>query len=427
MPLPPTSRRCLVVVATACLVAAGGCKAPPRWQVSDDPNLEDAKRMLSPHGSSALGRELRPSEIPDVPVREKLRPCCAFGAEIGATVGPVPVPWYQIPNIVGPDDPGPHVYDSGIVRRARSDSGSSGLQVDAERNGLLYTCRGGFIDTAHVRDYVDWTLYISTQIGRHLLAGEEFSIPLPKEGGARRIVVRPVPGSVVDRVGYLRLVTWLSEWLGFHLSVWHEIVTWFGWGAVPGFSEQASSFSPEDLYSNAIGVHLSTALAYRHAGRTEPTYNRSVYKWMKQVLRLLGAVSEETALRVMRAVDGQWWDSNARVPQSELVIRRNFDFQGEIAPWLVPDSALDAELRSELDAECSEGRAPLSLHVMRRVEGIDLAQIATIEIEPGRALAKQEPFASMGPVVTVEDFPALVEFVRARVLEEFGPGSDRPE
>jgi hypothetical protein len=50
------------------------------------------------------------------------------------------------------------------------------------------------------------------------------------------------------------LVLWLAEWTAWQMSIWHETVTWFGWDAVPGFSEEASAFSPEDLYSNPLAA-----------------------------------------------------------------------------------------------------------------------------------------------------------------------------
>ena len=54
---------------------------------------------------------------------------------------------------------------------------------DREHNGLVYTCRGGFIDTAHVRDYADWAIFLVAQIAR--LAETGGVVELPDEGGRR--------------------------------------------------------------------------------------------------------------------------------------------------------------------------------------------------------------------------------------------------
>lgn len=48
----------------------------------------------------------------------------------------------------------------------------------------------------------------------------------------------------------------LSGRIAYDLSVWHEIATWYGVSSVPLVSEQFSSFSPEDVYSNLLGLCL---------------------------------------------------------------------------------------------------------------------------------------------------------------------------
>jgi Protein of unknown function (DUF4056) len=37
---------------------------------------------------------------------------------------------------------------------------------------------------------------------------------------------------------------------------WHEIAIWYGWANVPMFSERPSAFSPEDMYSNLLGIRI---------------------------------------------------------------------------------------------------------------------------------------------------------------------------
>ena len=51
-----------------------------------------------------------------------------------------------------PERLGRHVYDAGFLGR-----GAGQEVVALERNGLIYTCRGGFIDTAHVLWFVLFT------------------------------------------------------------------------------------------------------------------------------------------------------------------------------------------------------------------------------------------------------------------------------
>ena len=53
---------------------------------------QDAEIVLNSRSISDLYRDPEPNEIADGPIRERLRPCCAFGVDLGAQTGPVPVP-----------------------------------------------------------------------------------------------------------------------------------------------------------------------------------------------------------------------------------------------------------------------------------------------------------------------------------------------
>ncbi|MBW2313577.1 MAG: DUF4056 domain-containing protein [Deltaproteobacteria bacterium] len=373
--------------------------------------------VLADRGVSQLMNDFQVEEIPQIPIRKRLRPCCAFGSDIQAKVGPIPVPFYRIPNLLGSDELGKHSYDSGILE-ARYGEGRR-VGASEERNGLVYTCRGGFIDTAHVRDYVDWTAFVATRIAATFEKGG--TIELGEEGGAKRLVVRPLDPDVIERIGWRRLAAWLSRWSGFQLSVWHEIATWYGWAAVPGFSERASSFSPEDLYSNLIGAKLTMAIIHRRAARTEKLYNASVAAWMEEVLEHLGAVPASVGRDAAAAVDGLWWDSNARVPDNRLVLRRNFDVGERIEPWLVPDALAPPSLR----AACGGTPAPLGLSNPSQREEVDFGRWVTLEIEVGEELAAHAPFAEIGPIVTHEEFPQLIEAIRSEARDELGPHVDR--
>ena len=54
-------------------------------------------------------------DVPSVPAPENLRPCCAFGADLGTQLGVLPIPGFTIGNIIGPDDVGPHEYNGGML------------------------------------------------------------------------------------------------------------------------------------------------------------------------------------------------------------------------------------------------------------------------------------------------------------------------
>jgi hypothetical protein len=129
--------------------------------------------------------------------------------KLGANIiGPIPMPLFSLSNIISLDQVGPHTYDA----EPFSTSGSS--KKDAfmeENNALLYTCRGGFIDIAHVRDNADWTLFLSATIARASLTGA--TIELPSEGGARRLRLRPLPPDLVERYGLRQVAISVGQWL----------------------------------------------------------------------------------------------------------------------------------------------------------------------------------------------------------------------
>jgi hypothetical protein len=389
------------------------------------PTREEVEILLETGSASKLPPDsVTVREIPDIPVRERLRPCCAFGSELRASIaGRIPLPGYRIPNLLGADELGPHTYDSGTFSATSDGRASPGFAV--ERNGLVYTCRGGFIDTAHVRDYVDWALFLAAQIGRRATDGGE--IVLPDEGGRRRVIVRPLPAEIVERFGFRTSVTALAQWLAFQLSIWHELATWFGWSSLPGFSERASAFSPEDLYSNMLGTKLMLAIVHQYAASSESIYNRAVDGWFKRALELLGPVPRGLGNDVTRALDGLWWDATRRLPDPKLVQRRYFEIGDPIRPWLAPDSRLPESVRSALDAACGGDRAPVVFTNRSRPRGVTLSDYVSLEIEVDDALAQQEPFASRGRRLTQSDFPELVAVVREQARAELGPRVDRPD
>ena len=70
---------------------------------------------------------------------------------------------------------------------------------------------------------------------------------------------------------------------------------------------------------------------------------------------------------------------------------------------------------------------PLPLPNRDRIGNFHFRDYVTLQIEVDKQLAVQEPFKSLGGVVTQEDFPAIAEVVRKQVLEQYGPKGDTPD
>jgi len=126
---------------------------------------------------------MRYGGVPDIPPPQHLRPCCDFGYKLKPRYAFLPILGYTLTNLKTVDEIGPHDYDTGVVN-----SGSHGELVSEENNGLVYTCSGSFIDTAHVRDYADWTTYLGSRLFGRLASGA--TIQLSNEAGERRVVAR---------------------------------------------------------------------------------------------------------------------------------------------------------------------------------------------------------------------------------------------
>lgn len=231
--------------------------------------------------------------------------------------------------------------------------------VTDEASGILDTCRGGFIDTALVRDNADRTLYLAAQIARLPATGG--TIPLVNEGAERRVVVQPFDAKLVRACGIREVVTRLAAWVDFQASIWHEIATWYRWSST-AFSEQPSAFSPEDLYSNLLGLKIADEVVRQHAAVSEEEYNRNVAAILEDALMKLGPLPREASRLAFEYVDGIWWDSTKRVPDNQLVRHRNFDIGPRLYPWKVADAQRSDALMavSKEDAQtCESDWTPL--------------------------------------------------------------------
>lgn len=393
---------------------------PPRWSAPDRPEYMDVQALLEAADSSAVFRSLHPSELPDIPAPTHFRACCAFGSNLRVRIGRMPVPGFDLTNVLGPDQLGHHYYDNGMVQRRRTREQSG--EGERERNGLVYTCRGGFIDVAHVRNWVDWATFLATTIARTLETGTV--VRLPPKGGRLSLHVRGTDPELIERVGRLPATLPLAQWAAYQMSIWDEISTWYGWSHLALFSEQSSAFSPEDLYSNLVGLKIMTAVYAQGAARTETLFNDSVDRWLTEVLHWLGAVDREVGHEAARAVEGLWWDARRALPDMDLVRRRNMAVHMPLVPWLVPVDRMPPSLR----VACGDAPAPLPLAISERdLEDLALFERVTLQIEAGPPIVAREPFHSMGRVLTQVDFPEILSFIRADAQRRFGARALEPD
>lgn len=290
---------------------------------------------------------------------ESLRPCCAFGYDLHVRAVGVPIPVYQIGNVLTLDTLGKHQYNDSALGAVKNLAGLS-----EEHNGLIYTHRGGFIDIAHVRDTADNTFYLFSQIYPKL--GQSWRLFYSEELGVRRIQLNAFtpPASMVARY---TLAAWLAGRLGFELAQWHEIAQWYGFQSVPGFSEEISAFSPEDLYSNLLGARLAIVVILQGHADSVEHYNQAMDKAIYRALVALNVATRLETEQMFRAIDGDWWNSKRRVPDKFLVLKRNYSLSDNRLPTPVP----------------YERATPYRLTMTQTMAGLKLADLGSLQLWPG--------------------------------------------
>jgi hypothetical protein len=405
-----------VWMALSLALLSAGCKE--KWSMAQHPVKDEEL-------DAAFFSGLDTKEIADVPEPTSLRPCCIFANDVGAQIGSVPVPGYEISYTLDIDTLGTHQFNKGAI--ALQPRGGERILSD-EESGILYTCRGGFIDIAHVRDNADRTLYFAAQIAR--MAARGGTISIVDEGAKRRIVVEPLDPQLVRTYGLREVVVRLAEWLDFQASIWHEIATWYGWSSTR-FSERPSAFSPEDLYSNLIGLKIAGTVIRRQEATSELEYNHAVTAVLRDALTKLGPLPQAATRRAFELVDGIWWDSTKRVPDNQLVRHRNFNIGPKIYPWKLVDAGQSPVLvtaRKEFDRYCQGDWTPLGLSVRDRLGKVPFRQMATLEIQPDDELVKNGfPLPKSGSTtITQDDFPRVIAAIERAADAELGPGAGLP-
>lgn len=415
----------LLRAAAFVLLASGvfGCQETS-WDVSKKARARDAD-VAAALGDTIQGNSagLEATDIPEIPYPGALRPCCAFGADLDVALGRVPIPGVEIANLIAPDRIGPHRYDNGYISLKRTDP--RGV-VDNENNGLVYTCRGGFIDLAHVRDNADNTLALAAALARGLETGS--TIDVPPQGATMRVRIRPVSAEAVRKYGRAQLAVAAAEWVAYQLSIWHEIATFYGYASIAEWPEKISAFSPEDLYSNQIGARLAGAIILGKEARTDQEYGLSMDAWIERSLGRLGAVPLADSRAAMQTLDGAWWDSQKRIPDWTLVKRRHFETGPFLRPWRLEDASSGTNGAVQPLARCRDAGPPLVLHVLDGFAGALFRDYATVEFEVSDPQAEAGfPLPRPGSrLVTQEDFPTIIEATRKKNAETFGAGADAP-
>jgi hypothetical protein len=306
------------------------------------------------------------------------RTCCAFASGLPLHLGSAHVP-----------------LSFGIVTSATSLGKHSyaGDGAGRETNGLVYTRRGGFIDTGHTREHADTTANLALRL-RPLLAQGGGVLELdPRDAALRIRIERGVPEPAIASTSVL-----LARRIAFQISVWVEITQHYGHAVMRGAEEMFSSFTPEDVYSNLLGTYLGAA-----ALDSELPYDRAMDVLLAEAFTSMEAVPAYETRRILGALAGRWWRQGVPWPSPEIAIARSFDIGPHVTPMLAP-------------ADVAPPRTPIVLDVPEVDEdGAPLSELYRLEIVPDLHTLPRFADAGEPAVLTADDLPRLTEKVRRSI------------
>ncbi|MDA3881021.1 MAG: DUF4056 domain-containing protein [Prolixibacteraceae bacterium] len=258
--------------------------------------------ILQTGGAMAKSIDISPGELKCPP--RIIRTCCAFGYDIKYWG----VPFISNSEIIAVDKLGQHQYLGG----------------KNEGNGIIYTLRGGFIDVGHMRDQADWTVFLYEKI-KDARGGKE-TLKLGYEAGVKKLLLN-IPDSLSDD-DILRLAGYIT----YHLSLWHEIATWYGASTVPLLPERYSAFSVEDDFSNRLGVELGA-----RAVKSSLPFGEAMELEIRAMLDTLQAVeTEQETIAAMESVHNSWWTREKKLPSAKVLLQYSVPDYGIVRPMLVP-------------------------------------------------------------------------------------------
>jgi len=285
-------------------------------------------------------------------------------------------------------------------------------------NELIYTARAGYIDLGHLREAADRTRYLFEVCEENILNGEkEFMFTIIEPGEYHVSMTYPDDWDQRGMVEKQHIARGVAIELGQHFAhlstIWHEIVTWYGYASTGLLSEKASSFSWEDGYSDLLGTKLAAEVLRANTQSFDDGMTDSI----KRELAKLDPQSVETAKKATDIIDGKWF--SGRFPFLRMK-RRNFDVgfdDGMISPFRVPgvcDGAAAVPCRVPgLDSLKSNG---FGMRLM----------LTPKEYEGGRILRIVHTAGKEDTLEPEADFPVIVEHIRAEAIRKNGRNVDLP-
>jgi Protein of unknown function (DUF4056) len=301
--------------------------------------------------------------IPDAPINPGHRACCILTTFEG-------IPFH------GP-------VDIGGLGRHRFGAGNGG-----DKTGVVYTCRGGFIDLGHVRDLIDLTRFYHHELTKRQNNKTTSKIKT-LEGEGTVILNNDIVSS--DRLP-------VAQSLALDESIFHEILSYFD--SFPGGHN--SAFSPEDLTSNWLGTYIAgKAISDSGPG----AFDDKVTKEIKSTLQLLGAVSKSETVNAFQSINGVYVTdgfSRLAIALTGYLKRRNFRYD-PISPCLLPGFSA-----------CSDTTFPAAIPTQRTAAIKTQYSVRYQLPKPIQSLLNNQEFLSS------QDFEPLINAIKTNAESKYG-------
>ncbi len=206
-----------------------------------------------------------------------------------------------------------------------------------EKNGIVYTCRGGHVDVAHVRKAADWTGYLAALTLNHLEKDQtQFTFKLREPSRYHVTLALPCDwhqlSPAARQTAARAFAIELGQYLAFTAMTWHEILTWFGYRPKGYETDFPSAFSWEDTYSNLLGTRVA-AEALRDRGRD---FSEAVTAALTEEIQALDPQPGDQARRLTQQLRGSWFCKKHLIITD--IRKRNLDLgygDGLVSPTLI--------------------------------------------------------------------------------------------
>ncbi len=197
--------------------------------------------------------------------------------------------------------------------------GNSGLLEGSEQWGLVYTCAGGFVDVAHMRDMIDLTKFYHGKLLTKNKVGATFKVFAGAKDDGDVVLTKAITNAADQRD--------VAMSIAYDQGIWHEIVSY--WECEKGM--HSSSFSPEDIVSNKFGVYIGGKILLA------TDFNKHAVDEMTKLLGTLGALKRADTERAFTAIEGRWVNHHLGAVghwRFDFLRKRNFTYD-PIDIWTV--------------------------------------------------------------------------------------------